>query len=156
MIKTITLLSILGMSILFAGYNLHGGRQAEFNRASAADARVIVEEYSRAVRVGDRPLLETLMHASASKQEYVRFRLHESYGLYDYDRHKMITEPRFSAPEWASVESKPERIEILTSTEMTASASLSSVWGTEYLHLLRVRGTWQIVHVLGIDPGRAH
>lgn len=156
MIKTSTLSCLLGASALIAGLLVLGKPTCAFNTTSAAQVRAVVEEYAGAALARDCARLETVLHPSATKQEYVRFHPCPAYGLYSYERDATTNGPRFSQSEWDDVEPQPEVVEILASTEMTASASLSGIWGTEYLHLIRVRGCWQIVHVLGIDPGAEH
>lgn len=39
-------------------------------------------------------------------------------------------------------------IEIFDVMERTATAKLTAVWGVDYLHLAKIEGRWQIVHIL--------
>lgn len=54
----------------------------------------------------------------------------------------------------AAAEKYVKKIEVLDYQDQTASAKLTAWWGTDYLLLGKVNGTWMITHVLWQSPSR--
>lgn len=155
MIKNFAIIGLsllMCISLLMRSDVILGQSNSAVASPRSAEIQSVVAEYSRAVLDQDGALLDRLLHPAASKHEYVRFAPRLTYAFQSHDRDRLVSAPRTSAAEWDS-EPEADVITLLGSSEMTAAVSLSGVWGTEFLHLIRANDGWQIIQVLGVDPG---
>ena len=153
MFKNFTLIVALGTLVLLGIRALEAARLAEVDPARTTEIHSVVLEYAYAMQVGDHDMLEGLLHAKAEKFTFERFPPRLSFAFQSHDRREIVTDMRPATEESTFAEIEPDEIEVLDSTVLTASAKLSGAWGIEYLQLLRAGNGWQIIQVLGVDPG---
>jgi hypothetical protein len=110
-------------------------------------------DYVDALYLVDPARIERSVHPDLTKRGYWRAHSDQPYE----ELHMGYDELRALAARWNTAgrvdpATAPREVVVLEVLDQTAAARVTASWGVDYLHLAKLDGRWQIVHVLWQSP----
>lgn len=108
----------------------------------------VVADYVDAFYELDPPRIRSSVH-----EDVVKFGFYLSASDGGYEERPMTFDQllelarSLNQAKWVP-EDAPREIHVYDVLERTATAKLTAVWGVDFLHLAKIEGRWQIVHIL--------
>jgi hypothetical protein len=127
---------------------------SDVNRDADRDAVAqAAYDYVDALYLVDPARVERSVHPDLTKRGYWRGQPGQPYE----ELHMSYDELRDLAARWnadgrVDPATAPREVVVLEVLDQTAAVRLTAAWGVDYLHLAKLDGRWQIVHVLWQTP----
>lgn len=152
MFRQFLLLTLSGLFGLSALYAQPGTAVAPSDEAAI---RAAVLDYVEGLYTADTTRIHRSVHPDLAKRGYFIPRSADTYQSAPMSFAELIEVAKtWNRDGRVNPETAIKDIVVFEALDQTASARLTAVWGTDYLHLARYDGRWMIVNVLWQTPPR--